>query len=196
MAKDRGQGDEPTEEDELVFLALGRSRRDRHERLSLRGRSAGRAPVADGRSRHHLSRGRGRSGHRRHPSGHPLHRGRSAARSPGIVITHAHEDHIGAVIDLWPRLGVPVYATPFTAGMLKAKLAEYGGAAQNSDQGGSARRAASRSAHSTSRSSRWRTRSPRAARSRSARPSAGLPHRRLEARRDADHRQAGRRVPG
>ncbi|MGE0024907.1 MAG: ribonuclease J, partial [Hyphomicrobium sp.] len=44
----------------------------------------------------------------------------------GIVITHAHEDHIGAVIDLWSRLGVPVYATPFTAGMLKAKLAEYG----------------------------------------------------------------------
>ncbi len=45
----------------------------------------------------------------------------------GIVITHAHEDHIGAVIDLWPRLKVPVYATPFTAGMLKAKLAEIGG---------------------------------------------------------------------
>lgn len=44
----------------------------------------------------------------------------------GLVITHAHEDHIGAVIEMWPRLGVPVYATPFTAGMLKAKLAEYG----------------------------------------------------------------------
>jgi ribonuclease J len=44
----------------------------------------------------------------------------------GLVITHAHEDHIGAVIDLWPRIGVPIYATPFTAGMLKAKLAEYG----------------------------------------------------------------------
>jgi ribonuclease J len=44
----------------------------------------------------------------------------------GIVITHAHEDHIGAVVEMWPRLGVPVYATPFTAGMLKAKLAEYG----------------------------------------------------------------------
>lgn len=44
----------------------------------------------------------------------------------GIVITHAHEDHVGAVIDLWPRLRVPVYATPFTAGMLKAKLAEFG----------------------------------------------------------------------
>ena len=41
----------------------------------------------------------------------------------GIVITHAHEDHIGAVIELWPRLRAPVYATPFTAGMLKAKLA-------------------------------------------------------------------------
>ncbi len=48
------------------------------------------------------------------------------ARSPGIVITHAHEDHIGAVVDLWKRLRVPVYATPFTAGMLKAKLAEFG----------------------------------------------------------------------
>ena len=44
----------------------------------------------------------------------------------GIVITHAHEDHIGAVIELWSRLGAPVYATPFTAGMLKAKLSEYG----------------------------------------------------------------------
>lgn len=48
----------------------------------------------------------------------------------GLVITHAHEDHIGAVIELWPRLGVPVYATPFTAGMLKAKLAEFGGRLQ------------------------------------------------------------------
>ena len=44
----------------------------------------------------------------------------------GLVITHAHEDHIGAVIEMWPRLGCPIYATPFTAGMLKAKLAEYG----------------------------------------------------------------------
>jgi len=44
----------------------------------------------------------------------------------GIVITHAHEDHIGAVIDLWPRLRAPVYATPFTAGMLRSKLAEHG----------------------------------------------------------------------
>ena len=45
----------------------------------------------------------------------------------GIVLTHAHEDHIGAVIDLWPRLKAPIYATPFTAGMLRSKLAEFGG---------------------------------------------------------------------
>lgn len=45
----------------------------------------------------------------------------------GLVLTHAHEDHLGAVIELWPRLRVPVYATPFTAAMLRSKLAEYGG---------------------------------------------------------------------
>ena len=36
----------------------------------------------------------------------------------GLVLTHAHEDHLGAVIELWPRLKVPIYATPFTAAML------------------------------------------------------------------------------
>ena len=41
----------------------------------------------------------------------------------GIVLTHAHEDHFGALMDLWPKLKVPVYATPFTAGLLEAKLA-------------------------------------------------------------------------
>jgi ribonuclease J len=45
----------------------------------------------------------------------------------GIVITHAHEDHIGALTELWTELGAPVYATPFTMGMLKAKFSEYGG---------------------------------------------------------------------
>ncbi|MFN3744244.1 MAG: ribonuclease J [Hyphomicrobiaceae bacterium] len=45
----------------------------------------------------------------------------------GLVLTHAHEDHFGAVIELWPRIKVPVYATPFTATMLKTKLAEQTG---------------------------------------------------------------------
>ncbi|MGB7830825.1 MAG: ribonuclease J [Xanthobacteraceae bacterium] len=45
----------------------------------------------------------------------------------GIVLTHAHEDHFGALLDLWPRLRVPVYATPFTAALLEAKrLSEPG----------------------------------------------------------------------
>ncbi|MPZ40117.1 MAG: MBL fold metallo-hydrolase [Rhizobiales bacterium] len=39
----------------------------------------------------------------------------------GIVLTHAHEDHFGALIDLWPRLRVPVYATAFTAALFEAK---------------------------------------------------------------------------
>jgi ribonuclease J len=39
----------------------------------------------------------------------------------GIVITHAHEDHYGALLDFWPRLEVPVYMTPFAAGLLEAK---------------------------------------------------------------------------
>jgi len=44
----------------------------------------------------------------------------------GIVLTHAHEDHIGAVARLWPRLRCPVYATPFTAAMVRGKLIEAG----------------------------------------------------------------------
>ncbi|MBT2185500.1 ribonuclease J [Sphingobium nicotianae] len=44
----------------------------------------------------------------------------------GIVLTHGHEDHIGAVPYLAADLGVPLYATPFTAGLLKGKLAEEG----------------------------------------------------------------------
>lgn len=44
----------------------------------------------------------------------------------GIVLTHAHEDHLGAVADLWPRLEAPVYATPFAASVLKRKLIDAG----------------------------------------------------------------------
>lgn len=44
----------------------------------------------------------------------------------GIVLTHAHEDHIGAVPWLWPRLRAPVYATPFTAFLVREKLRDAG----------------------------------------------------------------------
>jgi ribonuclease J len=40
----------------------------------------------------------------------------------GIVLTHAHEDHIGAIGWLWPRLNAPLYATPFTAYLIREKL--------------------------------------------------------------------------
>jgi ribonuclease J len=40
-----------------------------------------------------------------------------------LLLTHAHEDHVGAVLELWPRLKVPVVATPFTASLLSAKAA-------------------------------------------------------------------------
>lgn len=43
-----------------------------------------------------------------------------------IFLTHAHEDHIGAVGLLWPRLRAPLYATPFTAHLVAGKLAERG----------------------------------------------------------------------
>ena len=39
----------------------------------------------------------------------------------GLVLTHAHEDHYGAVLDLWPGFDKPVFATPFAAAMLRAK---------------------------------------------------------------------------
>ncbi|MBV9569964.1 MAG: ribonuclease J [Alphaproteobacteria bacterium] len=44
----------------------------------------------------------------------------------GIVLTHAHEDHIGAVGHLWPELQCPLYATPFTARLIEDKLFEAG----------------------------------------------------------------------
>ena len=44
----------------------------------------------------------------------------------GIILTHAHEDHIGAVGWLWPRLKAPLYATPFTAFLLREKLRDAG----------------------------------------------------------------------
>jgi ribonuclease J len=44
----------------------------------------------------------------------------------GLVITHAHEDHVGGVPYLWPEFACPIYTTAFTSAVLKAKLAEEG----------------------------------------------------------------------
>src|ERR1700722_18459768 len=44
----------------------------------------------------------------------------------GIIATHAHEDHIGAIAPLWPMLRCPIYATPFTAVLITGKLDEAG----------------------------------------------------------------------
>jgi ribonuclease J len=42
----------------------------------------------------------------------------------GIVLTHAHEDHIGAIAHIWPKLKCKMYATPFTAVLIKEKFKE------------------------------------------------------------------------
>ncbi len=42
----------------------------------------------------------------------------------GIILTHAHEDHIGAVVYVWPKLKCQIYATPFTAALLIEKFKE------------------------------------------------------------------------
>lgn len=46
------------------------------------------------------------------------------SRLEGLVLTHAHQDHIGAVVDVWPALRCPVYATRFCAAMLRSSLIE------------------------------------------------------------------------
>ncbi|MEP9353683.1 ribonuclease J [Xanthobacter sp. KR7-65] len=46
----------------------------------------------------------------------------------GLILTHGHEDHIGAVLDLWPRLKCPIFTTRFTAGLMEAKRAGEPGA--------------------------------------------------------------------
>ena len=42
----------------------------------------------------------------------------------GLVVTHAHEDHIGAIHHLWPRLNCPIYATPFATHVIRERLKE------------------------------------------------------------------------
>ncbi|MEP1231514.1 MAG: ribonuclease J [Litorimonas sp.] len=48
------------------------------------------------------------------------------SRILGIVLTHAHEDHMGALGRLWPRIECPGYATPFTMYLVKDRLSEFG----------------------------------------------------------------------
>lgn len=43
----------------------------------------------------------------------------------GIILTHAHEDHMGALARLWPQLQCPVYATPFTMYLVRDRLSEF-----------------------------------------------------------------------
>ena len=47
-------------------------------------------------------------------------------RIEAIFVTHAHEDHVGAVSHTYDRLGAPIYARPFTANIARRKMAEYG----------------------------------------------------------------------
>jgi len=42
----------------------------------------------------------------------------------GIILTHAHEDHIGAIVHIWPKLKCKIYATPFTALLISEKFKE------------------------------------------------------------------------
>ena len=42
----------------------------------------------------------------------------------GIVLTHAHEDHIGAIAHIWPKLKCKIYATPFTSILITEKFKE------------------------------------------------------------------------
>ncbi|QTF91333.1 ribonuclease J, partial [Halomonas sp. BM-2019] len=47
-------------------------------------------------------------------------------RPRALIITHGHEDHIGAAVWLWPKWGCPIHATPLAAGLLRAKFSERG----------------------------------------------------------------------
>ncbi|GMG85216.1 ribonuclease J [Paralimibaculum aggregatum] len=47
-------------------------------------------------------------------------------RVKGLFVTHAHEDHIGAIPHLWASIGAPIYARPFTAELVRRKLEEAG----------------------------------------------------------------------
>lgn len=47
-------------------------------------------------------------------------------RLAGLIVTHAHEDHIGAIHRLWPTIKCPIFATPFASKILQSRFAEVG----------------------------------------------------------------------
>ena len=108
----------------------------------------------------------------------------------GIVLTHGHEDHIGAIPYLAADLKVPLYATPFTAGLIAEKLAEEGLTGQvklnvvardASFEVGPFKLTYVALAHSIPEGQRPSHR---------VRPRPSIPYRRLEDRRDARARRA------
>ena len=54
----------------------------------------------------------------------------------GLVLTHAHEDHFGAIIDLWPRLKCPIYATQIQRRVVRGQMRRRAQSAENSGHGG------------------------------------------------------------
>ena len=81
-----------------------------------------------------------------------------------LILTHSHEDHYGAVLDLWPGFDRPVFATPFTAAMLAAKRASDNIVDNVAVTHRCGRASRLRSARSPSRRSTSPTRSPKATR--------------------------------
>ena len=76
-----------------------------------------------------------------------------------IIITHAHEDHIGALAELWPRLRAPVYATRFAVGRARGSPSRRARRAEGRADARSRPASASRSARSRSNTCRSRIRS-------------------------------------
>ena len=96
-----------------------RGRRNRHESRRLWLRSGQRSEVDRGRLRRHLRRARSARRRSRLPDISILQK--LGPRLLGIVITHGHEDHYGALAALWPRLARPCFCLAFVEGLLAAR---------------------------------------------------------------------------
>lgn len=71
--------------------------------------------------------GRGRAGGASIQMANPDFIAERCQQIDGLILTHAHEDHLGAVPYLWPKFRCPVYTTPFTANVLRRKIGWRGG---------------------------------------------------------------------